>query len=464
MVPVVAGWTSAEWIKKVSTQPNNVIHPPRSGHVAFIDSNHDVYIFGGYAEEANGGGDDGGGNDVIRYPTNDLWKFDSSLKRWNCIMKNDDNDDAVSGDDDDRNDKDDDNENDNAPHVPIQPRLAAAAAYLSSSTQHKSYIFGGWDPQIPGTGGMILQDILEFTNTNNKHDDDDNNNDDDDDDDDDDDGKSSSSSPIRMKVLKDTDLGLPTSRLISVTIKNGKQILLHNHRCTDHVLLFDGKSVKKQMTTGNHHPSPRGLHAGTCVGDGTDGSNNNKLIVFGGAAQDGSMSNEVYVLNLNTWVWEGPLLPTSSTGTGSSSTVQQPSPRASPCMCTLDQNTCIVFGGAKRSETTGGLHGCNDLWLLQLNDDGTSVSWTELQSDNALSDDDDDDDTGRRRQQPPGRNAATLIELQNYNDENDDYKDENSNEDHKTLGTKYFLLSGGWYPFRLTYSEDYILKMTNKVK
>ena len=57
---------------------------------------------------------------------------------------------------------------------------------------------------------------------------------------------------------------------------------------------------------------------------------------------------------------------------------------------------------------------------------------------------------------PPGRNAATLTPLASkpralYEEGEDDGDDKDS---------KFFLLSGGWYPFRTTYGDNFVLKVS----
>ena len=81
----------AEWLKPPISPKNDerkVSTPmlPRSGHVSFTVGK-DLYIFGGYAEETNGDGDEN--NLVSRYPTNDLWKrsadVDASFSSWELV-------------------------------------------------------------------------------------------------------------------------------------------------------------------------------------------------------------------------------------------------------------------------------------------------------------------------------------------------------------------------------------------
>jgi hypothetical protein len=374
---ISAGAWTAEWVDLGTPS----ISPPRSGHVAFVnhkdDKENNVYVFGGYAEEE---GEEGAAA-PNRYPTNDLWKWEEE-DGWKLVVSNQNENDSSSS-----------KKKNNNP----QQRLAAAAASLPNGS---SYVFGGWDSQEAGTGGVILKDICEF--------------------DGDDAGK----------MLENVDLGLATSRLVAVTISDDT-ILLHNHRSTDHVLLFvDGNKVVRQPTTGTA-PSPRGLHAALCMMMGQ--KQQKQLIVFGGAAQDGTMSNEVFRLDLSTWEWSAVDIKSD----------EAPSPRASPCMCALDDASCVLFGGADVSDA--GLHGCDDLWLLQLldddgeDDDGTTTAtWERLSASG-----------------PPGRNAATLTKL--ASPPASLVKEGDAGKDHQ-----YFLLSGGWYPFRTTHADNFVLKMTKE--
>ena len=355
------GWT-AEWVQ---LKPKQNIEPARSGHVAFTIKD-EVYVFGGYAEVVRKDGE------VERYPTNDLWKFAPAETTWKLLEAAD-----LYVDD-----CDECNESTQAP----QQRLAAAASTLADS----AFIFGGWDPQTPGTGGVILDSIAEY---------------------------SASKGGWMGPTLSSTSLEETTSRHVTVSISDDT-VLLHNHRCTDHVLLFqkgstaNDYSLHRQPTKGTG-PSPRGLHAACKLGDDT-------VVVFAGAAQDQTMSNEVFVLNLSSWTWKKLDSTTSST----------PVPRASPCICALDDTTCIVFGGATPSATMG-LEGLNDLWLMKTDIDKGSVIWEKF------------DVTGSATI-PPGRNAATLMPVDLPGVEN----------------CQCFLLSGGWAPFVKTHNDSFVLKMS----
>ena len=333
------------------------INPPRSGHVAF-GLDDKVYVFGGYAEDSD---------TAERYPTNDLWCFGNE-KKWNLVKP--------------------------ASSSEPQPRLASAAISCKlDEDKAAGLVLGGWDSQEAGTGGEILKDIQAFTS----------------------DGS--------WKELP-IDLEEPTSRLCALPLmekSSSSKVFIHNHRCTDHVLLLDLETSKltKQPVSGTA-PSARGLHCCAQL-PGT-----NKIVLFGGAAQSGVMSNEVFVLDTETWVWE------QCDCEGA-----MPSPRASPCFSALDDKSCILFGGASRSDEVG-LHGCSDTWLLELGEEGTA-KWTQLSEDKSA-------------QAPPGRNAATLTPLLTP-------PGIDKNEDEES---QFFLLSGGWYPFRTTYGDNFVLKVTKK--
>ena len=85
---------------------------------------------------------------------------------------------------------------------------------------------GGWDPQTTGTGGILLEDVHQYDAGTNKW------------------------TQLSCKLPDG-----PTSRHVAVTIhsKNPEKcrIVLHTHRCTDHALVFDGASFRKQPVSGD---------------------------------------------------------------------------------------------------------------------------------------------------------------------------------------------------------------------
>jgi Galactose oxidase, central domain len=248
-VPTSSAW-STEWINldsNIAANNLNKIDPPRSGHVAFALENK-VYVFGGYAEESID----------HRYPTNDLWIFDPQERDGWKLVHNAAS--CISPD-----------SSGGTASIP-QQRLAAAAVtcQLPGENGKAGLVLGGWDSQEAGTGGVILQDLQAYS----------------------DDGTCNTKSWKKMSL----DLQQPTSRLCAVTLNNPHQVLVHNHRCVDHVLIIDLRS--SQLTcqpTSGISPSPRGLHVCVLL------PNTNKMVLFGGAAQDGNMSNEVFLLDTDTW-------------------------------------------------------------------------------------------------------------------------------------------------------------------
>lgn len=235
-----------------------------------------------------------------------------------------------------------------------EPRLVAASAVSGG----KAYLFGGWNPATPPG---ILDDVHELD--------------------------------LDTLVWKKLDCTMPdgpTSRHVAVALGDGN-ILLHTHRCKDYVLLFDPKncSFRKQETSGPC-PSSRGLHGACRVDDDT-------VLLFGGAAQDQTMSGETFLLNIKTWTFKR--------------ITDGPSPRAAPCLSNVGPGQAVLFGGATSGET--GLQPLNDLWAFQAD------KWTRIET----------------HVMPPGRNAATLF----------------------PISDREFVLTGGWRPFVETHDDCFIL-------
>jgi len=350
---------TAEWIQ---LHPSQTVTPRRSGHAAFVlEKTATPYVFGGYVEEDTTDNE----KPHHRYVVNDLWQWKTEADEWTRL--------ETTGD------------------IP-GPRLATAMASL----QDKVYLFGGWDPQTEGTGGVILDTVHELDLSSSS-------------------SSSSGAAPPVWKKLAATVPGGPTSRHVAVALPDRNQILIHNHRCRDLVLLFDPATgtFREQATTGPC-PSPRGLHAACAVSP-------NRICVFGGAAQDQTMSNEAFVLDTVTWEW-------TQLNTDAASADGAPSPRASPCIGRVDEKCVVIFGGAEYSDT--GLRPRADVWALDLE----KPRWTLLL----------DDDEG-----PPPRNAATFTEIT---------VSKNDNNKNNANG-KAFLLTGGWAPFRETWDDCYVLKV-----
>jgi hypothetical protein len=108
-----------------------------------------------------------------------------------------------------------------------------------------------------------------------------------------------------------------------------------------------------------------------------------------------------------------------------------------------------LFGGAKTSET--GLVGLNDVWALNINAQKGTGSWKCLINT-------DFDENGVGRNCPPGRNGATLTRVNALSLFPEALlKPSNNNNVHR-----YFLLQGGWNPFRTTYNDAFVLCVSSE--
>lgn len=139
-------------------------------------------------------------------------------------------------------------------------------------------------------------------------------------------------------------------------------------------------TIKRQPTTGTA-PSPRGLHSAALLNPQT-------LIVFGGAAQDGTMSNQVFGLNLETFEWTEFQVTTAAR--------KCPDARASPCFVGINDSSMLIFGGAKYKKDGSGLEGCDDTYKLEIDTEEKTCAWERLDT----------------KKSPPGRNAATLTPIE----------------------------------------------------
>jgi Galactose oxidase, central domain len=335
--------------------PEHRVEPKRSGHTAFVHDNV-PFVFGGYAEIDN----EAGKRD--RFVVNDLWKWtnndNNGTSDWKLV--------TTSGD------------------IP-RPRLVTVTAL---GANNKAYMFGGWDPENAGTGGVILDTVHEL------------------------DIASATWTELTCRMPDG-----PTSRHVAVALprQHGNdvtnRILLHTHRCLNYVWLFDPstQTFARQATSGPC-PSARGLHAAVLINDET-------LCLFGGAAQDQTMSNETFLLDLNTWTWTKLLATTADHG---------PTPRAGASLVRWNSDCILLFGGAEAAAT--GLHPRADVWALSLQQQ--PIQWNLLIHDEVPGD--------ATTIVPPPRNAATLTPI-------------SPNE---------LLLTGGWAPFRETWDDCYVLHIS----
>ena len=277
------------------------VRPPRSGATAATDGKR-VLLFGGYAED--------------RSATNDLWTFEDDWRRL-----------EISG----------------GPG----PRLCSASAVCGGDL----VIFGGWDPQREGTGGVITDDVWR----------------------------------LDLDTLEWTELPAmprgPCSRHVAVAV--GDIVVVHTFRCRDSVLVYDATSqtMREQPTTGNA-PSSRGLHAAARCG--------RDVVVFGGADKSGTMRSDVLALDTTSWTWR-----TIRSDDDDDVRHNRPTPRAGATAAALDDHIFLVCCGAEASDT--GLVPRSDLWALDLHS-SNAPEWTLLIDDHPSP-------------SIPRRNAATLTFL-----------------------------------------------------
>lgn len=328
-----AAWSACEGVSP---------SPARSGHTACAATDGSLYLFGGYAEVQ-------GERDVV----NDLWRWRGGV--WECVQPASDRSDRSRP----------------------GPRLCSASAIVGDQL----FLFGGWDPEVAGSGGSILDDVWCLR-----------------------------LGTMEWERLADSMPRGPTSRHVACVAdtQDGPRVIIHTFRCATSVVVFDPESRKAtEVPTSGPAPSSRGLHAAAASGS--------KMFVFGGAAKDGQMMNDVHVLDTQAWTWSLPMVHEGAS----------PGPRAgAAASATAIEGTFVVYGGAERADG-GGLQGRGDAWALQLLGD-TEAAWELLLSENDAS-------------APPGRNAHTLTKV-------------------GAVGTTtQLLLHGGWQPFVRTFEDTHEL-------
>ena len=299
---LTASWKplpSAEraWLEKFPTSS-----PPRSGGTAAADASGTTWLFGGYAEPEN----------KPRAVVNDLLRLDpDSGAEWQQLQEPLDVNIGDSG---------------RVRTNRAGPRLASASAILGD----EMLVFGGWDPQEAGTGGVILDDVWAL------------------------DLKKQTWSRCEEPMPRG-----PTSRHVACNV--GGTVVVHTFRCTDSVLVWDParRALREQPTSGTP-PSARGLHVAAAADEST-------LLVFGGAAKDGNMCNDAFALDTTSWEWR-------RLGDGGA---ERPSPRAGACAAPLPGGGGMVVCCGAESDG-GGLVPRADVWALTV--DGT---WTKLLDDDA---------------------------------------------------------------------------------
>jgi Galactose oxidase, central domain len=217
-------------------------------------------------------------------------------------------------------------------------RMYTAASILDSAM----YMFGGWDPGAPGSGGEFLSDVWRLD-------------------------------LVTKQWKEDTGVSLPfpVSRHAACTV--GNMIVIHTYQG---VLVFqkeDGGYTGKitlQETTGD---GPDGLSMCAQVTLGDSG-----VLIFGGSTKTQQLSDATYYLDTTTWSW------TKLQNTGDS----VPSARASPCAAAVqdsnnnNNNQAVVFGGASIGsagyEGGKGLTPLSDAWLVTIDNQAGTAEWKQL--------------------------------------------------------------------------------------
>jgi len=259
--------------------------PRVSGHAAATDSDGRVLAFGGLT--------DGAGSPC----TDEMWAYDGT---WTQLKTS----------------------------IGPGKLMYAASAVLNGAF----YLFGGWDPEAPGTGGSFKDESWKLDLAS-----------------------------MQWTKLDALPCG-PVSRHTAVTV--GDKIIVQNFRST---VVCDGSSVSEQPTTGE---SPVGFSmcAASALGE-------HEMLIFGGATKSQGMTSDAFVLDTRTWEWRK-LRPT-----GSEAPTTAPTPRGSACATAIDASTCVVFGGAGLGgggyAGGAGLTPFDETWQLRV--DGDAAEWTPLE-------------------------------------------------------------------------------------
>jgi len=189
----------------------------------------------------------------------------------------------------------------------------------------------------------------------------------------------------------------------------GSTVYVHHHRCSDHILAMDvsgAAPVLRRVPVSGDVPPSRGLHTMTALGS-------SKLVVYGGAPQQGPMMGDLYELDLGSMRWEQ----VTPSGT-------VPHARCAHVAAAVPGGRYILYhGGAHYKDQvsgSGGLQVLGDAFLY----DAQERAWINLENDHM----------------PAARNAAALLTL---------------GSDGSNVNT--FVLHGGWIPFVSTFNDTHKL-------
>ena len=128
LAALIASWKAAPGAERSWLETFKTSSPPRSGATAAADAAGQVWLFGGYAEPEG----------KQRLVVNDLLRYSSG--EWKQLQEPMNVNIGSTG-----------RVRTNSPG----PRLASASVIVDEEL----LLFGGWDPQEAGTGGVILDDV-----------------------------------------------------------------------------------------------------------------------------------------------------------------------------------------------------------------------------------------------------------------------------------------------------------------
>jgi len=204
------------------------------------------------------------------------------------------------------------------------PRMYAAAGMLGNSM----YVFGGWDPEAPGSGGTFKDEIWRLD-----------------------------LDKMEWSQMEAIPFG-PVSRHCACTV--GSRIVVNTFRGV-FTLEADGQVIERA----SEGDAPVGLSMQACSPLGEDA-----MLIFGGATKTQQMTANVWRLDTSSWKWtklqvQGEPMPT---------------PRGSSCAAPFGDDAILVFGGAGMgSDGYGsgkGLVPYNETWLLRVG--GDVATWNAV--------------------------------------------------------------------------------------
>ncbi|EFJ43778.1 hypothetical protein VOLCADRAFT_106727 [Volvox carteri f. nagariensis] len=300
-----------------------------------------------------------------------------------------------------------------------QPRLTSQAALVGDEL----WLVGGWDPSAGPGMPQFLNDVWAL------------------------DLRSCSWRRVQLEPAAEGQELPPISRFALAALPDGR-LVLHTHRCDDHVLVLNpsaasGLAVTTAAATmsGDPRQAPPGGAIlsrqsvyGALPGEeqqqseavtSTGAGGSTALYMYGGAPQSGPMYDDLWMLDTGSMTWRQ-LHP------------EGPTPHA---RCSHISGACsggsgvtgryLIFIGGSYYALTGQLQPRDDVILY----DTQTNRWLEAEVEGT---------------QPSPRNAAIMVPLRTKGCDNSG-----------DGGCDRFVLHGGWWPFVETYDDTYIVTVTS---